>query len=237
MMKPRQTKPQNAKPRLKDSQEQFETCFLTSQDELKFALKNGLYQTVYDCFSPPPFNEEITPKKVKYHFSRYLDLGDLYLAYTRSKYIGFIASLPLLETENVGEFSVLNTWVSYQGQKRCLNSELLTELCKLPVEQFYYVACLGVSPYFRRQGIAKQLFQVLLSQLDSSFGYLLRATENPDYRYIIQFYQGLGFKPLPVQQTVNYRTAQGKVITDERLIAFKPPGLSSTGQEEVKQNL
>lgn len=102
----------NPKSSLKNSQDNFKIHLLDSQDELKSALNNGLYQTVYDCFSPPPFNEEITPKKVRYHFSRYLDLGVLCLACNQTEYIGFIASLPLLKTENVGEFSVLNTWVS-----------------------------------------------------------------------------------------------------------------------------
>lgn len=190
---------------------------------LSNALDRGLYQTVYDCFSQPPYCENVTPEKVRYYFSKYIETGKLYLAYADDRYIGFVASLPLMETQDIGELSFLNTEASDRGQPTRLTPELLRDRCNLSLENLHYLADLGVAPAYRRRGLARRLFKHLQASLSPSVGYLMRTTHNSEYAYLIRFYESLGFQKLPFEQTLEYPKAGGSVMVDERWLGFKPP--------------
>ncbi|MGB3190668.1 MAG: GNAT family N-acetyltransferase, partial [Limnoraphis sp.] len=161
---------------------------IKSVDAINAALDSGFYQTIDDCFSVPPFSEIITREKVNYYFHKYVNQGVLYLAYENSKPIGFVATLPLIKTKNIGELSFIDTWVYYQGEKICLTPEFFTQKTQLTLDEHQYIASLGVDPKFRRRGIARKLFQTLFSHFDSSVAYVLRTTNNPNYAYIPKFY-------------------------------------------------
>ena len=195
---------------------------IKSLDTLNRALESGLYQTIYDCFSVPPFSEIVTPEKVNYYFQKYVDQGILYLAYENSKPIGLIATLPLIKTKNIGEFSFIDTWVYYQSEKICLRPEFFTQKTQLDLDKHEYIASLAVDPKFRRRGIARQLFRTLFSHFDSTVAYVLRTTNNPNYAYIPKFYQNLGFKMLPLVEKINEQN-QGHNIDNERLVGIKYP--------------
>lgn len=52
---------------------------LDSQSSLDEELDRGLYQTIYECFSEPPFNEKVTRKKVIFKFEKYGSSGHFML--------------------------------------------------------------------------------------------------------------------------------------------------------------
>lgn len=193
---------------------------IQSVDVIDAALDSGFYQTVDACFSPPPFSEIITREKVNYYFHKYVNQGVFYLAYETDIPIGFVATLPLIKTKNIGELSFIDTWVYYQGEKICLTPEFFTQKTQLSLDKHQYIASLGVDPKFRRRGIARQLFQTLFSHFDSSVAYVLRTTNNPNYAYLPKFYQSLGFKMLPVMEKINEHN-QGNHIDNECLVGIK----------------
>ena len=195
---------------------------IQSVDAINAALDSGFYQTIDDCFSPPPFSEIITREKVNYYFHKYVNQGVFYLAYETDIPIGFVATLPLIETKNNGELSVIDTWVYYQGEKICLTPEFFTQKTQLSLDKHQYIASLGVDPKFRRRGIARKLFQTLFSHFDSSVAYVLRTTNNPNYAYIPKFYQSLGFKMLPLMEKINEQNQENS-INNERLVGIKYP--------------
>lgn len=196
---------------------------INSLPELKSAIDQGLYATVYQCFSAPPFNEKVTPEKVNFYFQKYIKSGILYLAYAESSPIGFIATLPLTETANIGELEFFETWGYMNNQKINLNSDLFTQQTGLSIDKLYYIADLGVAINYRQQGIATQLFKTLFCHLSDNIGYILRTTANPEYAYLPEFYQNLGFKVMPITQSIEYYNFQDNLIQDSRLILLRLP--------------
>ncbi|EDZ91808.1 MULTISPECIES: GNAT family N-acetyltransferase [Oscillatoriales] len=196
---------------------------INSGNELKSAMAKGLYTTVHECFSAPPFNEKVTPEKVNFYFQKYIESGVLYLAYSDSNPMGFIAALPLAETANIGELEFFETWGYMNNQKVHLNSDLFTQQTGLSIDKLYYVADLGVAINYRQQGIATGLFKTLFGHLSDHIGYILRTTANPEYAYLPEFYQKLGFKMIPISQSVEYYHFKNELIQDSRLILVKLP--------------
>ncbi|TVU52680.1 MAG: N-acetyltransferase [Arthrospira sp. PLM2.Bin9] len=196
---------------------------INSLPALNSAMDQGLYTTVYECFSAPPFNEKVTPEKVKFYFQKYIESGILYLAYSDATPMGFIATLPLTETANIGELEFFETWGYINNQKVNLNSDLFTQQTGLSIDKLYYIADLGVAINYRQQGIAKRLFKTLFGHLSDNIGYILRTTANPEYAYLPDFYQKLGFKIMPITQSVEYYNCQNQLIQDSRLILVKLP--------------
>lgn len=193
-----------------------------SVDAINEALESGFYQTIYDCFSVPPFSEIITREKVNYYFHKYVNQGVLYLACETGIPIGFVATLPLIKTKNIGELSFIDTWVYYQSEKICLRPEFFTQKTQLSLDKHQYIASLAVDPKFRRRGTARQLFQTLFSHFDSTVAYVLRTTNNPNYAYIPKFYQNLGFKMLPLMEKIDEQN-RGNPIDNQRLVGIKYP--------------
>lgn len=193
---------------------------------LNEALDNGLYQTIYECFSNPPYNEKVDREKVNFYFKKYVQLGSLHLAYCQDKPIGFMGTLPLAETKTLGELSFLGVLGNFGDKKVQLNQEFFIEQTHHKIEEFQYIADVGVALGYRNQGLAKRLLQRVFAYFDNSTPYILRTTSNPDFTHVVALYEKAGFTILPVTQTVEYLNREGVVIERESLICVKLPSKS-----------
>ncbi|MCT7997190.1 GNAT family N-acetyltransferase [Laspinema olomoucense] len=199
---------------------EFRRIYVTSQFEL--ALESGLYQTFHQCFSGSPFYENFTPEQVKNQFEVYLDSGFLCIAKQANKTIGFIATVPLIYTKEMGDFSFLNTWAYTNNSKFLFTAKFLTDSYQINTDKVQYVSYLGVADAYRCKGIASQLFGILFSNFEPSTGYMLRTTRSSTASYIVNFYQKLGFQILPFYQKLQVEN-KGSSIENERLIGLKFP--------------
>lgn len=190
---------------------------------LNQALDKGLYQAVDECFSGPPFNSVITREKVEFYFEKYVRSGILHLAYCNEKPIGFLGTVPLIETKDFRHLSLLGASVNWQGQTIVFNQEFLMRQTQHTIEDFQYVGDVGVALDYRRQGVARKLFQTLFAYFDASTSYILRVASDPDYAYVVQLYQKVGFTILPVTQIVEYSDPEGQLVRSHRLLCVKLP--------------
>ncbi|MEM9539680.1 MAG: GNAT family N-acetyltransferase [Cyanobacteria bacterium P01_E01_bin.42] len=195
---------------------------------LNDALDRGLYQAVEECFAAPPFNEKITPSRVEFYFEKYVRLGTLHLAYNGDRPIAFVGTVPLIETKDLGELSLLGASVYWQGKMVTLDRAFLLEqtqnrIDRNGIEKFEYVADVGVALDYRQQGLAKRMLQTLFTYFDATTPYILRVTSDPDYAHIVELYQKVGFTVLPFTQIVEYSNSEGKLIQNERFICVKLP--------------
>ncbi|MBP0030056.1 GNAT family N-acetyltransferase [Roseofilum sp. Guam] len=194
---------------------------------LNEVLDNGLYQTVYECFSTPPFNENVVRENVEFYFQKYVRFGSLHLAYCQERPIGFIGTLPLVETKEFRELSFLGTWADFQGKKVELNQEFFSQQTHYRIEEFRCVSDVGVALDYRKLGLAKRLLQSVFAYFDDSTPYILRTTGDPDFAYVVKLYQKVGFTLLPVTQTVEYLNKEGVLTQRESCICVKLPSASS----------
>ncbi|MBP0015240.1 MAG: GNAT family N-acetyltransferase [Roseofilum sp. SBFL] len=194
---------------------------------LNEVLDNGLYQTVYECFSAPPFNENVIRENVEFYFQKYVRFGSLHLAYCQERAIGFMATLPLTETKEFRELSFLGTYADFQGKKVELNQEFFSQQTHYGIEEFQYVSDVGVALDYRKLGLAKRLLQSVFAYFDDSTPYILRTTCDPDFAYVVELYQKVGFTLLPVTQTMEYLNQEGVLTQRESCICVKLPSTSS----------
>ena len=198
-------------------------CSIDNLAALNKALDSGLYQTIYECFSVAPYHEKITREKLSPSLIKYIHKGVLLVACKGEIIIGHVAATPLQETHNNGELSLIGSKVLYHEQEIRLDDSFWVQETKYRIKDFQYIADVGVAYSYRQQGIGTQLCHHLFDHFSSSQPYVVRTVKESDYLYILKFYQKLGFKRLPVVQTLQYKGNQSEIQSSERLICVKLP--------------
>lgn len=198
-------------------------CSIDNLAALNNALDSGLYQTIYECFSVAPYHEKITKEKILLSLKKYIHKGIFFVAREGENNIGYVAAMPLQETHDNGELSLIYRHALYHKEPICLDDTFFVQETKYHIKDFQYIADLGVAYSYRKQGIGTQLCHQLFSHFSSSQPYVVRTVKEPDYLYILKFYQKLGFKRLPVVQTLQYKGNQSEIQSSDRLICVKLP--------------
>lgn len=168
------------------------------KDDLGKALNSGLDTLYQDIFSKAPYFEKFENDEIRSIFSEYMNDGMLFVTREDDKVIGFVAALPI---DSVPE---IKTMMSSSGYD---------------MDNCWYMADLGVSHEYRRNGIGKRLTSMQVEQLRGQ-DILLRTSVN---NIIAQsLYYGLDFRRLNnIYQNVEQARVDGSVVTDQRLFMLK----------------
>lgn len=171
----------------------------TSQQLSANLFGNGLISLYQNIFSAPPYFENFYEEKVAEIFKEYLEKGVLFLARTEDEIVGFGAALPLTADQELSNLAIQ---------------------FGIDPEKTWYMADLGVSPGYRRKGLAEELVLARLTSFERGFSVLMRTSRQ---NFASQsLYRKLLFKQVNgMKQEVEQKRTDGQIRKDGRIFFVK----------------